>query len=215
MSDSLLTGSELQRFEELHDRWLVFEPMSNYEFATYSNLYTLPVGQDIRPEIIVNSGSVSSISGTITVEKDIHVFFDEIEALQFLNEFGTNISSYSKTEINDDIKGLITRYEIHVINYPEIEIGFDIINGENKLGFVLQPYISGSSEFGEDSSNQILLEKVSKKVLYNTNGDIVTDTYLKYFCLFCSEENANIEDSSTPILSQNDIFLGLAEEDEQ
>lgn len=122
----------------------------------------------------MQTGSVPMISGTIVVKKDIHIFESEQEADRFINEAGEDsISSVSERYgINPD---LTTRKikEIHLINLSDIEILMDLINNSGIDGkFKVEVFASGSD--GK-------LKEMQKEPEYNLNGEIISDTFLKYF----------------------------------
>lgn len=180
MSNNALTGSEPQRFEEIHDRWLVFEPVSNENYNVRQNLYTVDPGQTKRPEFIIYSGSVPFSASTLTIEKDIHIFYDETEALEFIANVGTdNISVFQETDYanSDGSKSRVT--EVHVINYPEVNLSLDIIDFSEAKGFIANVYLSSSVQDSLGSNNVLL--KQNKKIKYDKDGRISSDTYLKYF----------------------------------
>lgn len=179
MSNNSLTGSELQRFEEIHDRWLVFEPISNENYALHTNLFTVDPGQTRRPEFVIYSGSVPFSGSSLTIEKDIHIFYDETEAAEFVNNVGSeNICLYQEVDYTDSNGSKDRVTEIHVINYPEIKLSLDIVDFSEAQGFVASVFLSSSIEDAQGKNN--LIEQ-SKKILYDKNGRIKSDTYLKYF----------------------------------
>lgn len=182
MSNNFLTGTENIRFEDIHDRWLVFEPISNENYALKNNLFTVDPGQKKKPEMFIFSGSVPISASVINIKKDIHFFYDHTEAIEFINNIGSdNVSYYEETEIteNNGAKKKIT--EVHVIDYPELSFEFDILNFNEKSGFVANVYLSASSQDSFGNKNDLI--PVYKKVIYDKSDKIVSDTYLKYFKL--------------------------------
>ena len=195
MSNNALTGSEVDRLLQIQNQWLTFEPISDERYSLNSHLYTVPLGQTFESEVIINSGSVSSFTGAIDIEKDIHLFDDENEAVEFITTLGPeNITSYTEAEVQDEILGTIKLFEVHVVNNPEIQFQFEIRNGSNEKGFVVEPFISGSSL----DSERVDLEPVSKEIILDEEGEILSDTYLRYFCFFCGDAGSNVENTSIP-----------------
>jgi hypothetical protein len=176
MSVNYYTGSEDRRFEEIHARWLVFEPSSNAEFDTSYFLYTTPVGQTFEPTVQILSGSVSTSSSVITIEKQIHIFYDETEAVNFISDTGEdNVVSYKRVTAEDSF-GLIQDYfEVQVINHPSFDISFDLKDASNLKGFKAEVFRSGSIVEGT------ALELATKKEVYSKSGMLVSDTYHKFF----------------------------------
>ncbi len=182
MPNNFLTGSELQRFEEIHDRWLVFEPVSNENYALHNNLFTVNLGQTNRPEFFINSGSVPFSASTLTVEKNIHVFFDETDMLEFINNIGEeNIALYQEVEIKNQQNIATKAFEIHVINYPQINLELDILEYSETRGFIVDVFLSSSSPDSFGARNALVLQ--SKKVAYDQEDRVISDTYLKFFRL--------------------------------
>ena len=177
MSDIELTGSENLRFGEIHDNWLVFEGLSNSDFSLNNILYSLPLGQNINTDIIIDSGSFQTVSGAIEIEKDIYIFDNEIDAQDFVAEVGEeNIVSYCERHRKGSSDFPRLSYEIQVINYPSIVFGFDLDNAENNNGFLVEVFASQSVEAGG-------VRKVTDEVILDKRGKIKTDTYLKFFNL--------------------------------
>lgn len=191
--NNALTGSEEVRILQVQNQWLTFEPVSDERFALSNHLYTVPLGQTFESEIVVNSGSVKSFTGSITIEKDIHIFDDETEAAEFLTTLGPeNVTSYTESEVDDPVLGSVKIFEIHVVNYPEIDFGFEVINGPKDRGFIVEPFISGSPL----DSERVDLEPVSKRIILDEEENIISDTYLRYFCFFCADAGSDVQDDS-------------------
>jgi hypothetical protein len=166
-----LTGSGQSRIREIQERWIVAEPSSNYKL--YQNpLYTVPVGQTFAAEMVINTGSVSFESGTLYINKDIHVFESEMEADSFISEIGLdNIASISERyALRPDATSYIIT-EIQLINYPQAKFSFDMLNLNVQRGFKVEIFASGSNG----------LYEIEKKAIFNANGDLISDTFLKYF----------------------------------
>lgn len=171
MPISYLTGTESQRFEEIRDRWAVFSAPVSDKFIK-NNLYSVPLGQTFAAEVLFESGSVLFTSGTVEVKKDIHVFELESEATSFINEIGEqNIASISERFRVED--GLTTKKitEVQLVNISEIDLMFELLNANNKLGYKVEVFSSGT--FG--------LKEVQKYAEYNARDEIISDTFLKYF----------------------------------
>lgn len=174
MSISNLTGSERLRFKEIEEKWLTFEPISYPDFSYYK-LYTVGLGQSIEPELLIESGSFSNISGTIEIEKIIHRFDDETEASKFLTEIGiNNISSYKENREENELGEEVTTVEIQVINFPKLDLFFSLLDAKLNKGFIVEVFKSGSIEEGG-------VRKVTDKIIKDKRGRIISDTYLKYF----------------------------------
>ena len=175
MSNYLLTGSEIQRFHEIQKYLPVFEPMSNPDYAIMYRLFSVSPGQQFLPELIVNSGAVTEISGAIRIEKIIHRFNDESLAAEFLTDLGTeNLASYKETTHTDAYGRQTKDIEIQVINFSRLDFNFDFRNGKIEKGFYLEVFRSGSIMNGG-------LKQLEEKVEYDALGRLVSDTYLKYF----------------------------------
>lgn len=177
MSNYKLTGSEDHRFHEIQNYWPVFEPIYNDEFVAKYRLFTAPLGQQFLPELIINSGGYSIASGAIQIEKIIHRFDDETEAVKFLTDIGPeNITSYVEHVSINRLGQVEKIIEIQVINDPEVEISFDFNNGKIERGFFIETFRSGSMISGG-------VERIKEKVILSKDGQIISDTYLKYFKL--------------------------------
>lgn len=166
-----LTGSGNSRINEIQSNWIVFEPQSDYRL--YQNpLYTVPLGQTFGAEMLINTGSLTFESGVLNIKKDIHVFESEMQADKFINEIGIdNVASISE---RNAIRSDLTSYtitEIQLINYPQVKIGFDMINLMTERGFKIEIFASGSNG----------LYEIEKKAIFNAKGDLVSDTFLRYF----------------------------------
>lgn len=178
MPNNSLTGSETSRFTQIQNGWLVFEPISDEDVSLKSFLFSVALGQDELPTLIIDSGSVSTQTGSIVIEKEIHIFDDESEAIEFLTQIGSeNISSYTETEIQTAL-GSSKLIEIHVINYPDINLNLSMINGPMSNGFVVEPFLSGSP-----IDSRVNLEPVTSKILFDNRGRLISDTYLRYFAI--------------------------------
>jgi hypothetical protein len=88
MSFSFLTGSEILRDKEILQNWLIFEPISNQEFAVSGGVYSVPIGQDVPADYVVYSGSLQSSGSYIEIEKVRRVFDRESDANEFLLNVG-------------------------------------------------------------------------------------------------------------------------------
>lgn len=166
-----LTGTELSRFNEIENKWVNFEASSNDKLYNY-NLYTVPHGQTYGSEMVVLSGVVQNSSGSIEIEKRIHIFEDEVEAGSFINDVGIeNISSYTENPLLREDGTPYKRIEVQLINYSQIPYEFLLLNNTVQKGFKIEVFFSNSVGLGE----------VDDRVEYNLNGEIINDTYLKYF----------------------------------
>lgn len=173
MSNSSLTGTEIRRFEEIQRQWLVFEPTTSP--MEESDLYTVPLGQTVEPEFIIHSASYSHVSGAIEIEKIIHRFTDETDAAKFLTEIGLdNVVSYREVTEDSALYGIDSIIEIQVINYPTLTFEFNYLDFEANKGCKLEVFKSGSIAEGGT-------RKVTDKVVFDKNGTVISDTYLKYF----------------------------------
>ena len=174
MPISNLTGSETERFEEIRDGWAVFSPSTTDKFMHYS-LYGVPNGQTFASEMLIDTGSVTFVSGVITVVKDIHLFNNDTEASKFVNEIGVaNKASVSERERPVSIGGvyrLEKTTEIQLVSIPEFTIGFDLLNGEVKRGFKVEVFRSGSDG----------LREMQRNPEFGADGGLISDTFLKYF----------------------------------
>jgi hypothetical protein len=171
MPISNLTGTTDSRMSEVENRWLITEGNSDPRFYEYS-LYSVPVGQTHAATMFINTGSLSLVSGTLEIEKDIHIFEDEADADAFLTQVGiANVASISeKYGIRDDLSSYRI-VEVQLINYPKSKIDLSLIDCELERGFKLEIFTSGT----------LGLSEVEKEVRFNANGDLVSETYLKYF----------------------------------
>lgn len=171
MPISSLTGTQNLRFDEIQNRHLVLEPVSSDKFYKNS-LFTVPIGQTFSPEMMVSSGSIVSTSGTIVIEKIIHIFESETEAANFINEIGEeNIASIIKRPYLRDDATSYLKTEIHLINYPIIESEFQLKNMDVERGFKIEVFLSGTNG----------LIEINKEPLFNLSGRIISDSYLKFF----------------------------------
>lgn len=186
MSNNAFTGSESARFDQLQDYWLVFEPISDPNNSVLYNLYSVPLGQTKAPTLTIDSGSVSSTTGSINIEKEIHIFADETEAFRFLTDLGPeNIASYSEVEVQDGILGTTKLIEVHVINYPSIELDLNLLDTNSSKGFIVEPFLSGSPL--DVSGSRVDLEPVTKKIRFDKFQRVISDTYLRYFYIGTDE----------------------------
>lgn len=180
------TGSETQRFSSILNRWLVFEPISSEDYSLVNKLYTVPLGQTVKPELYANTGSFSSSTDTIQIVKQVHVFVRDSEELNdFITEIGTdNIVAIKETtrDIDSTIgtsaaSVTVDVTEVHVINNPAGVITMEHIDFEEKNGYVIETYISTSNG----------LDRVYEDLRLDRNGRLLNDTYLKYFKLVSDE----------------------------
>lgn len=171
MSIISLTGTELSRFNEIEDRWVNFEASSDPRAYNY-NLYSVPHGQSHGSEFVVLSGVVQNSSGSIEIEKRIHIFEDEVEAGNFINDVGLqNIASYSESFFLRSDGTSYKKIEVHLINYSQLLYEFSLLNNTVSRGFKVEVFFS----------NSVGLKEVEKKVEFNLNGEVINDSYLKYF----------------------------------
>lgn len=166
-----LTGTESDRFSEIRDRWITLSPAS-YGLLQQNDIYTVPLGQTFAAEVVIQSGSIPEVSGTISIKKDIHVFESELEAARFMNEIGENsISSVTeRMRVDADTPRRIT--EIQLINLSDIDFGLELVGANLQRGFKIEVFASGSDG---------ILREIQKDPEYNANDELVSDTYLKYF----------------------------------
>lgn len=170
MTRNSLTGSQAEREIEIQNYSLVFEPIASKNLEDQNLIFSVPVGQTFKPELIISSGSYPSISGAILVEKEIHLFSSEQSANEFLNDIGyKNVTSIK--EIISKTDPSKKSYEIHIITHPILEFNFEIEDLEERNGYKVEIFRSGS--FG--------LEPVYKKILRDDRGRLLNDSYLKYF----------------------------------
>ncbi len=175
MSNNALTGSEISRFHEIQNYWPIFEPISNTECAAMYPLFSVPLGQQQSPELLIFSGGYLQTSGSIQIEKIIHRFDDDTDAVNFLTDIGPeNIASYTENIIIDELGQETKLIEIQVINYPVLDFTFDFVHGKVEKGFYLETFRSGSITSGG-------LRHITDKVVFDKYGNIASDTYLKYF----------------------------------
>ena len=171
MNISELTGSESLRIKEIQKNWLVFSPGSSDKL--YKNpLYTVPVGQNYSGEFAIFSGSLPFVSGCLSVEKNIHIFEDENMANDFISDIGfDNVLSYKESyQIREDFSSFKI-IEIHLINHQSLGFELDILGADFSRGYKIEVFLSGANG----------LEEVDDKAVFNPNGDLISDTYLKYF----------------------------------
>ena len=201
MPDASLTGSENDRFNQIHSNWLVFEPISNSEKSVKYGLFSVPLGQNKSPQIIIESGSVSSLNSEILIEKEIHCFDDETEAVKFVNNLSPeNIAAYKEIE-KIDIVGVTKKFiEVHVINYPNIDFNFSISDfADIENGFMLETFFSGVSGSQADIVD---FQPVTKKIVFDkTNCKVVSDTYLRFFCLESDFDQFSRQDESEELMT--------------
>lgn len=167
-----LTGTEEVRFKEIQKWSLTSEPKSDPRLLQYP-LFTVPVGQTFAPSMIINTGSISMVTGTVEVQKNIHLFEDnEVAANKFINEVGTeNLCAYIE---NFGIRPDLTSYKIieaHLLNYPEIKVDFELLDIKSTKGFKIEVFASGSNG----------LTEVERRPVFDINGNLINDTFLKYF----------------------------------
>lgn len=197
------TGSESTRFSQIQNHWLVFEPISDEEVSLRNFLFSVALGQDKAPIMHIESGSASTITGSILIEKEIHIFDDESAAVEFLTEMGSqNISSYTETEIESEI-GSSKLIEIHVINFPEVKLDLAIIDGPDNGGFIIEPFLSGSSL---DVNSRVDLEPVSSKIVFDNTGRLISDTYLRFFVINSDIDDENLVDNTSVSVGDGNLF---------
>ena len=175
MSYSPITGSEAYRFFELQNKWLVFEPITNENFAIQTNLFSATPGQQKLPFINILGPFSSSLQ--IKIEKDVHIFNNESDASEFIQNLGSdNIHTiiHSTYTIGTTVLNLI---EVHVINLPKFKLSFDLIGMEALKGYFVRVYQSGSFPNGNN------LKEITDKVEIDSDGNLISDTYLKFFML--------------------------------
>ena len=166
-----LTGSQTERFNEIQQRGLVFSPPTSSKFYSYP-LYTVPIGQTYAPEIIMETGSFSMVSGSLLVEKVIHVYESETEAANFINSIGQeNIASFIRKPFLRENGSVYFHTEIQLINYPIISFPISLKDAEVQRGFKIEVFLSGANG----------LTEIDDDPIYNNQGELVSDTYLKYF----------------------------------
>lgn len=164
-----LTGSQNKREIEIQNYSLNFEPISSKDIEFENILYTVPLGQNFTPEIIFNSSSYTTISDAISIQKEIHLFESEQDATKFLTDIGVeNVAAIKYNQIH---RTNPFRVEIYLINHPILNLNFEILNFEEKEGYRIEIFKSGSNG----------LEKIYKDVIKDNNNTIISDTYLKYF----------------------------------
>lgn len=180
MSNYSLTGTEAERFSDIQNRWLVFEPSPKFD-KYYYKLYTTQIGQNVEPEFYIVSGSVPIDSnGVLTIEKEIHVFYSDSDANEFLSAIGPeNISFYKEEELIDPVGGATKKIRIGLINYPEVLLDMEFNYLDPRKGYMAEVFFSSTVASGEMYD----LRPVGKEVIYNSDGDIVSDTYLRYFSI--------------------------------
>lgn len=173
MSYLPLTGSEEYRFYEIQQKWLVFEPMTDSEFAIKDKLFDVPMGQQERPVFNVDA-PYDSGSNQITIQKIIHRFEDETDASEFITSLGENNYQAIIKKIENGV--LVT--EVHVVNLPLLEIScsFDYLNTKN--GYFAKVYVSGT-QFG----NVVRLTQIDDNQTTKVNDSLVLDGYLKHFLI--------------------------------
>jgi hypothetical protein len=171
MPISSLTGTQNQRIEEIQQRHLVFEPPTSSKL--YKNpLYTVPMGQTFAAEMTADTGSFLAISGAIHVEKVVHIFENETEASQFINSTGQqNISSIVRRPFIRENGSIYYKVEVQLVNYPQIKIPLSLAGCEIQRGFKVEVFLSGANGFRE----------IDDLPVFNIRGDLISDTYLKYF----------------------------------
>lgn len=175
-----ITGSEQSRLNTIQDSWLVFEPVSNHKYSVNSSLFTVDIGQRSKPDVVIFSGSIKMIDGICSIEKDIHIFYDETEALEFVNNVGEdNLLSYQELSTEDDLGRIFKIYEVHVVNYPFIELEFKNIDVSQNLGYKANVYVSGTVS----DSSRVRLEEATRKIKINKEGMLVSDTYERFFTI--------------------------------
>jgi hypothetical protein len=174
MSFSFLTGSEILRDKEILQNWLIFEPISNQEFAVSGGVYSVPIGQDVPADYVVYSGSLQSSGSYIEIEKVRRVFDRESDANEFLLNVGIeNVVSYYERNFIVRPGTVKIQYVIETINHPNFEIEIVPKNFEISKGFRVSVY-------KEDDQK---LEQLSREIVEDLNIGILSEPFLRYFDL--------------------------------
>lgn len=183
MSVTSLTGSELARFENIHDNWLVFEPVT-HENAIQYGLYTVPIGQTQEPELFIDSGSVLTQADGISIVKSIYRFFNETDAANFISDIGIdNIVSYCEITKENELGEDEHEIQIQVVNSPIVTFDLSFLDFEIRQGFVVEVFQSGTVEQGGT-------RKVLEEIVVDRNGRIINDTHSKFFIIETDKEDA-------------------------
>lgn len=166
-----LTGTSSQRIQEIESRSINFEPISDGRIYQ-DHLYTVPIGQTYGAEVVMHTGSFSFSENGLNIKKEIHVFEDEAESDKFISEIGTsNIISIVRIPSKHSDGTKFIKTEVHLINYPEARFDFDLLHANLERGFKLEIFASGSNG----------LYEVEKAAVFNARGELISDTFLKYF----------------------------------
>lgn len=182
MSDSNFTGSESSRFLEVHDNWIVFEPLSS-DKNMKNHIFSAPLGSQVLPVLSFNSGAAETNDKGILIEKLIYKFEDESKAYEFVTNIGEENLVSIEEKIIERLDG--KRYydaEIHLLNQEEIEIEAEMQDFQISKGFKIEIWTSGSIEEGGS-------KKISQDYLIK-DGSIISDTYLQYFTIITDDEDA-------------------------
>lgn len=172
MSVIHLTGSGDARMDEIQNNWLVFEPTSDGRVYLGNDLYTVPAGQTFGAEFTLNTGSVSVVGDTIVVKKDIHIFHSETEAEKFVDNIGAeNVSTVIERQGRWITGKVYTITEIHLINTPSFDVSCEMKNLETERGYKIEIFGSGSNG----------LYEIETAPVFNDNGELISNTFLKYF----------------------------------
>lgn len=137
MSQMELTGSQNLREEEIQNYWLTFQPQTG---KMNNLLYSAPLGQRIKPDFIIHSGSNFTNSGSIEFRKEIHLFDSEESAVQFIKLVGEENVVLIKEIFDEERKWI----EVHQINPPVVFFNFEILNFDEKNGYKIEIYKSSS-----------------------------------------------------------------------
>lgn len=171
-----MTGSQNQREEEIQNHWLVFQPISDHKSAVNDEMFSAPIGQTFMPEMLIHSGSYPSVSGAIQVIKTIHMFESEASASEFITEIGPKNIAMVKEITSDDR----TWIEVYLLEFSSLNFDMEILDFEEREGYRLEIFRSGSQG----------LQPFNRKIEKNSQGNIISDTYLKFFDIEEGDENA-------------------------
>jgi hypothetical protein len=166
-----LTGTSSDRIQEIESSWVNFEPISDSRIYQ-DHLYTVPLGQTYGAEVVMHTGSFVFSENGLNIKKEIHVFEDEVESDKFIAEMGhSNIISIIRIPSQRPNGSKFLKTEVHLINYPEARFDFDLLHTNLERGFKLEMFASGSNG----------LYEVEKAAIFNAKGELISDTFLKYF----------------------------------
>lgn len=180
MSDINLTGSESIRFSEIHDNWIVFEPLSSEENME-NHIFSVPVGFQKLPVLTFDSGSCETTENGILIEKLIYKFEDENKAYDFITNIGEeNLVSIDEKIIERLDGKRFYDIQVHLLNQEEISIEANFSNLEISKGFKLEIWTSGSIEQGG-------MRKIEQDYIIK-DGSVVSDSYLEHFTIVTDKE---------------------------